>query len=265
MPLENRRSLTIRVSLLSDSPEIRKIRKKIFRPKHSTCYTRWTRTLSSQQAELDFMKYMKSRFTALQESSEDYCVQEFSSGFYDGIDVRETIRNKPLNKIYVRKPAVENCVCYVIDYRLAALSVPVQEPSLKNKPGSIQISLDTRQRFCQTKIFFDKNYPGVSLAAYTGKHYTIGIMVTFVGVKDDPIPMMDELSYSKPLESAVQLGMKYAKQVFVFSDTPGEIPMTSQDKKRIKVLPCAAIPPVIYEKMREFDIDYYRSDNKRGD
>ena len=192
-------------------------------------------------------------------------MQEFSSGFYDGIDVRETIRNKPFNKIYVRKPAVENCVCYVIDYRLAALSAPVQEPSLNRKPGSVQVSLDTRQRFCQTKIFFDKNYPGVSLAAYEGKHYTLGIMVTFVGVKDDPIPMMDELSYSYPLESAVRLGTKYAKQVFVFTDSPEEIAMTVRDKKRVKVLPCAAIPPVIYEKMREFDIDYYRTDDKRGD
>lgn len=167
--------------------------------------------------------------------------------------------------MYIRKPAVENRVCYVTDYRRAALSAPVQEPSLTRKPGSVQISLDTRRRFCQTKIFFDKNYPGVSLAAYEGKHYTLGIMVTFVGIKDDPIPMMDELSYSYPLESAVKLGTKYAKQVFVFTDSPDEITGTYSDKKRVKVLPCAAIPAVIYEKMREFDIDYYRTDDKRGD
>jgi hypothetical protein len=90
-------------------------------------------------------------------------------------------------------------------------------------------------------------------------------MVAFVGIKDDPIPMMNELSYSRPLESAVNLGAKYARQVFVFTDTPKEILLAEPDKKRVKVLPCAAIPPVIYEKMREFDIDYYRSDDKRGD
>ena len=263
LPLGNRRSLTLKVSALYDSPEISKIRKKIFRPTRSVGYFRWTRSLQSQRAELDFMKYMKSRFTALQESSEDYCVEEFSSGMYDGIDVRETIRNKPFNKIFVRKPTLENRVCYVIDYRLAAMSLPVQNASVNKKPGSIQITLDTRTRFCQTKIFFDKNYSGVSLATHEGNHYTIGVMVTFVGIKDDPIPMMDELSYSHPLESAVKLGTKYAKQVFVFSDTPWEI--TKVDKKHVKVLPCAAIPPVIYEKMREFDIDYYRSDDKRGD
>ncbi len=265
MPLGNRRSLRLTVSALYDSPEIGKLRKKIFRPPRTSCYSRWTRTLSSQQAELDFMKYMKSRFTALRESSEDYNVQEFSAGFYDGLDVRETVRNKPFNKIYIRQPAVENCVCYVVDYRLAALSVPERDSPGDKKPGSLQLSLDTRQRFCQTTIFFDKNYPGVSLAAYSGKHYTIGIMVAFVGIKDDPIPMMSELSYSRPLESAVNLGVKYAKQVFAFSDTPGEIRLADPDKKRVKVLPCAAIPPVIYEKMREFDIDYYRSDDKRGD
>jgi hypothetical protein len=265
MPLGNRRSLTLTVSAFYDSPEISKLRRKIFRPPRSSCYCRWTRTLASQQAELDFMKYMKTRFTALQESSEDYCVQEFSSGLYDGIDIRETIRNKPFHKIFVRKPAVENRVCYVVDYRTAALSAPAQKPSLNKKPGSIQVTLDTRTRFCQTTIFFDKYYPGVSLAAQEGKHYTIGVMVTFVGVNDDPIPMMYELSYSNPLESAVRLGTKYAKQVFVFTDSHEEVRQTVPDKKRVKVLPCAAIPPAIYEKMREFDIDYYRSDDKRGD
>jgi hypothetical protein len=211
------------------------------------------------------MKYMKSRFTALQESSEEYCVQEFVSGFYDGVDIRETIRNKPFGKIYVRKPAVENCVSYVIDYRTAAISVMGQEPAVNKKSGSLQISLDNRTRFCKEKIFFDKNYPWVGLVASQHYHYITGVMVAFAGVKDDPIPMMDELSYSRPLESAVKLGTKYAKQVFVFTDSPEEIVMSVPEKKRVKVLPCAAIPPVIYEKLREFDIEYWRSDDKRGD
>jgi hypothetical protein len=208
---------------------------------------------------------MKSRFTALRESSDDYCVQEFSSGFYDGIDIRETIRNKPFNKIYVRKPAVENCVSYVIDYRSAAIPSRVQEPSSNKTSGTIQVSLDNQTRFCQTKIFFDKNYPWVGLSSYSGKHYINGVMVAFAGVNDDPIPMMDELSYSRPLQSAVKLGMKYARQVFVFTDSPEETGISDTNKKRVKVLPCSAIPPVIYEKMREFDIAYYRYDDKRGD
>jgi len=265
LPLGNRRSLTLKVSVFYDSPEISKIRRKIFRQKRATCYSRFTRTLSSIQAELDFMKYMKSRFTALQESSEEYCVQEFVSGFYDGVDIRETIRNKPFGKIYVRKPAVENCVSYVIDYRTAAISVMGQEPAVNKKSGSLQISLDNRTRFCKEKIFFDKNYPWVGLVASQHYHYITGVMVAFAGVKDDPIPMMDELSYSRPLESAVKLGTKYAKQVFVFTDSPEEIVMSVPEKKRVKVLPCAAIPPVIYEKLREFDIEYWRSDDKRGD
>jgi hypothetical protein len=265
MPLGNRRSITLTISSLYDSPETSKIRKKIFPPPRTTYYSRWARTQSSLQAELDFMKYMKSRFTALQDSSEDYCVQEFVSGFHDGIDIRETIRNKPFNKIYVRKPAVENCVSYVIDYRSAAIPAPVKEPSLNKKSGSIQISLDNRSRFCQSKIFFDKNYSWVGLSSYNDKHYINGVMVAFVGVKDDPIPMMDDLSSSRPLESAVNLGKKYAKQVFVFTEAPEEIAMKGPDKKRVQVLPCTAIPPVIYEKMREFDISHYRYDDKRGD
>ncbi|MCK9592364.1 MAG: hypothetical protein M0Q91_10200 [Methanoregula sp.] len=265
IPLGNRRSITLKVSTIYDSWETSRIRKKIFRNLRTTCYHRWARTPASQQAELDFMKYMKSRFTALRESSDDYCVQEFSSGFYDGIDVRETIRNKPFNKIYVRKPAMENRVCYVIDYRSAALPVRVQEPSLNKKSGSIQISLDNRTRFCETKIFFDKNYSAVGLSSYNGKHYINGMIVAFVGIPDDPIPMMDDLSYSRPLESAVNLGIKHAKQVFVFTDSHEDVSIANSDKKRVQVFPCSAIPPAIYEKMREFDIAYFRHENKRGD
>ena len=265
MPLGNRRSLTLTVSSIYDSTETGKIRNKIFRPPRSMYYSRWARTPSSLQAELDFMKYMKSRFTALRESSEDYCVQEFSSGFHDGIDIRETIRNKPFNKIYVRKPAVENCVAYIIDYRTAAIPVHLKEPSSDKKSGSIQISLDNRSRYCRSKIFFDKNYSWVGLSSFYDKHYINGVMVAFAGVNDDPIPMMDELSYSRPLESAVKIGKKYAKQVFVFTNSPEEIAMSISDKKHVQVLPCTAIPPVIYEKMREFDISHYRYDDKRGD
>ena len=265
MPLGNRRSLTLKVSTIRDSWEKRKIRDKIFRKSRTMCYSRWARTPLSLQAELDFMKYMKTRFTALQESSDDYCVQEFSTGFYDGIDIRETIRNKPFHKIYVRYPAVENCVCYVIDYRSAGIPVREKDPSADKKSGSVQVSLDNRTRFCQSKIFFDKNYPWVGLSSYSGKHYVNGVMVAFAGVNKDSIPMMDDLNYSHPLESAVKLGIKHAKQVFVFTDSHEAAGLAGKDKKRVQVLPCAAIPPVIYEKMREFDIAYYRHDDKRGD
>ena len=45
MPLGNRRSLTLTVSAFYDSPAISKLRRKIFRPPRSVCYSRWTRTL----------------------------------------------------------------------------------------------------------------------------------------------------------------------------------------------------------------------------
>jgi hypothetical protein len=90
-------------------------------------------------------------------------------------------------------------------------------------------------------------------------------MVAFAGLKKDPIPIMDELSYSRPLESAVLLGIKYSKQVFVFTDYPKEITADIADLKRVKIFPCSIIPPVIYEKMRSFDILCWRNDDKKGD
>jgi hypothetical protein len=264
-PLASTRYLSIKVSIFNDSPEIRRIRQKIQRSSNSNDYYRFTRSPRSIQAEREFMKYMTCRFTALQKSEDNFEVHEFVSGFYDGIDVRETIRQKPSNRIYIREPVIENQTCYVLDYR----SVPVTDlptgSMISDGPGSFPGPINNRTRFCSSKIFLDKNYPWVGLASSNNNHYTCGMMLAFAGINKDPIPMMDEISYSYPLESAVATGIRHAKQVFVFTDLPNEIQGKFPDKKNIRVLPTSAIPAPIFKKMYEFDIEYKRYDNYRGD
>jgi hypothetical protein len=107
--------------------------------------------------------------------------------------------------------------------------------------------------------------PWVGFAATDKNHYACGIMVAFSGQNRDPIPLMDELSHSRPHQSAVQVGMRYAKQVFVFTDSPGEIDGRIRNKNGIRVLPTSALPAPVFAKMQEFDIVSHRYDNRRGD
>jgi hypothetical protein len=265
LPLGSTRYLTLKVSVFRESPAVARIRKKLLRSSTSVGYSRFTRTPLSIQNERDFMKYMTSHFTAHQTSEENYQVHEFVSGFCNGPDIRETIRNRPFNRIYVKEPAVENRACYIVDYRSAAIGRTRTISSPGKKTTTVQESLDTSTRFCSTKIFLDRNYPWVGLAVTADNHYACGVMVVFAGLTKDPIPLMDELSYLRPLESAVNVGLHYAKQVFVFTDSRGEIEGKFPGKKGIRILPTSAIQPDIFAKMQVFDIVCNRYDNRRGD
>ena len=256
LPLGSIRHLKIHTSVFHESQAIRKIRRKLNRSS-SSGYYRFTRSPHSIQAEREFMNYMKTRFTALQPSEENYSVHEFVSGFCEGLDLRETIQNRPFNRIYVREQAVENRACYVLDYRRVALT---RQGRLSADDKKI-----TTFQFCSSKIFLDKNYPWVGFAATDKNHYSCGVMVAFAGQNLDPVPLMDELRYSHPLESAVHMGMQHAQQVFVFTDSPEEINGKFPHKKSVRVLPTSAIPALVFTKMHEFDIECNRYDNRRGD
>jgi hypothetical protein len=253
-PLASTRNLSLKISVFEDSPYIRRIRQKILRSSASNDHYTFTRLPQSIQAEREFMKYMTSRFTAFQRSEENYQIQEFSGGFCEGIDVRETIRKRPFNKIYVREQSLENRTCYILDYRSFPFNSPSTESTLLRTQDSALLPPDSRSQFCSSKIFLDTNFPWVGLASSENNHYICGLMVAFFGVNKDPIPMMNEISYSNPLESAVAVGLRYAKHLFVFTDFPEEINGKFSDKKNIRILPTATIPAPVFKKMHEFDI-----------
>lgn len=265
-PLGSTRHLLLRTSVFNESFEIRKIRRKLGMSAFSSFgYYRFTRSPPSLTAEQEFMRYMNARFFALQPSEENYIAHEFATGFCEGLDVRETIRNKPFNRIYVRERAMENRACYVMDYRNAPLRGHEDASGNDTKTPSFQKPLDTSTRFCSSTIFLDKYTPWVGFAETDKNHYSCGIMVAFSGQNLDPIPLMDELSRSRPLRSAVQVAMRYAKQVFVFTDIPWEIEERIQKKNGVRILPTRALPSPVFSKMQEFDIVCNRYDNRRGD
>jgi len=80
-----------------------------------------------------------------------------------------------------------------------------------------------------------------------------------------PTKIFDKISYSNPLVSSVNLGMKYSKQVFVFSDHAGELQNPHYPRDRLKIYPLKVLPKTIQDKMRTFDIVGYRYNDRPGD
>ncbi len=116
-----------------------------------------------------------------------------------------------------------------------------------------------------TNIFFDKNYPWIGVALHAGHHYSSRVMMAFLNLPFSPTKIYDKISYSRPLVSSVELGLKYAKQVFVFSDNAQELQNTRYPRDRLKAYPLEVLPPAIRDKMKSFDIVGYRHDDRPGD
>ena len=225
-------------------------------------YYRFTRTDVCQKAELDLVKYLQSQFRSPNLSEREYTPVEFTSGLRNGIDYRQTIRHNHLGRVFVRQPVVENNSCYILDYRSKVDKTQTTE--IEGKHFRFVITT-TQSVGAPTHVFFDKNYPWIGTTLHAGNHYSSNVMVAFMSLPFSPTKIFDQISYSNPLVSSVRLGMKYAKQVFVFSDNAKELQNTHYPPDRLKVYPMEALPQTTRDKMRTFDIVGYRYDDRPGD
>jgi len=219
-------------------------------PIKTNFYNRWTRTDESYQAEREFMRYMTSRFTTSTSSSDTYEPHEYVCGFGDGIDIRETIRNRHVGKLFIREATQQNIPTYVFDYR--------------NKNQESPDSAEKNAMYFD-HIFLDMYHPWIGVTSNQGKHYISGVMVVFSHLDFSPTRIFTDIRSSDPLASAVDIALKYSRSVFVFTDKPGDINMAKLDHSRVKLIPCNAIPRQVREKMSSFDISHYRHDDRPGD
>ena len=263
-PLGSPRSLTIELRLFQDSARIRRMQNRLRQVKGGLGYSRFTRTKESLLAELDLMNYLRSHFVWQRESCEEYSARELVCGLGEGIDIREMVRNRSSGRLYIQEPVKKNTACYVLDYRNAPVA---RSAGNEQQRTGFQTHLATNnsRAYCDHNIFFDKNYPWVGLACETNLHYITGIMVAFSRLDRSPTEIMGYLNRSDPLASAVNLGLKHADFVFAITDAADEITGRVRDRHRVKIMPCSALPPHIYAKMREFDLECWRQDNRRGD
>ncbi len=226
--------------------EIPSINERITRDRRRTkWYSRWTRTDESYQAERDFIAYLGTRYTALSPSDEDFTAHEYRCGLCEGFDIRETVRNRATGVPYVREKALVNTAAYVLDYR--------------------GVNRKTEGTRFPDPIFLDKYYAWIGLTQSSRYHYDSGVMVGFSNLGFSPTLIFTNLDSSKPLMSSVGIALKYAKNVFVFTDVPQEIVCRQRDLSRLKILSFGTIPRHVSEKMRSFDIIGYRHDDRPGD
>lgn len=243
-PLENDDVLAI-IRVLNDNPVIIDYDDRIRgRTGH---YYRWTRTDESYRAELEFMRYMTSHFTIPATPSNNYEAHELVCGFGEGIDIRETIRNRHIGKMYVREEVRQNIPTYVFDYR------------------SLHEKLVQGKKMFPIHIFMDKYHPWIGIASSMDKHHISRVMVAFPHLDFSPTKIFGDIRTSDQLGSAVDIALKYSNSVLVFTDSPGEINWKAADRSRLKTFPCRAIPGSILELMATFDIDNYRYDDCPGD
>jgi len=243
-PLENDDILAV-LRVLNDNPVIIDYDDRILR--RTGHYHRWTRTDESYRAELEFMRYVTSHFILPTISSDSYEPYELVCGFGEGIDIRETIRNRHINKLYIREQVRQNIPTYVFDYR------------------GLHEKLVQGKKMFPNHIFMDKYYPWIGIASTRDKHHISRVMVAFPHLDFSPTKIFGDIWTSDPLRSAVDIALKYSTSVLVFTDSPDEIDWKAADHSRVKTLPCSAIPRNILELMATFDIDHYRSDDSPGD
>ncbi len=261
-PLSEVRVLSLRSAVL-DRP-LRPLNPKSKNTWSSSSYARFTRTKQCLQAELDLVKYLRSHFGAPTISERESIPVEFTCGLRNGIDYRQTIRNQYRSRIYVRQPVLENTSCYVLDYRSGE---ETKKPPATEVPGTrfrLAIINDASEGY-PTHIFLDKQYPWIGTARHVGNHYVAKVMMAFMSLPFSPTKIYEKISYSDPLPSAVNLGMRHAKRVVVFTDRPYDLRTNRRQKQRLDVYPLQALPVKIREKMKTFDIVGYRYDDKPGD
>jgi hypothetical protein len=252
----NLKSVVVNKPVRSINPRSRK------RKSSSSDYYRFTRTNRCLKAELDLMKYVTSLFRSSNISEHETMPVAFTCGFQKGIDYRQTIRHHHFGRVFVKQPVHENNSCYIFDFR-----TPEDKSQTTDNGGKRFrfVMTKTQSEGVPTHVFFDKNYPWVGVTLHAGNHYSSKLMMAFMSLPFSPTKIYDKISYSNPLVSSIDLGMKYAKLVFVFSNNAGELKRNHYPHDRLKVYPLKVLPKTIQEKMRSFDIVGYRYNDRPGD
>ena len=205
------------------------------------------RDRESLENEVHFMQYMTPRFTALRPSATETETHEFTSGFQEGLDLREILRNGDLSKLYVREAVMEHAASYVLDLRDACLARVAK---------TVGDDTDVRKAFLNSAIYVtvsrNSPYKGVGICFDEDTRLTPYVLVTL----PSPTKPLEEsalaLSKKEPLPSAVKVALDQSPFVFVFTDNPQEIDCTEPTMGRVRVLPLDVIPRAQRQRMIDF-------------
>ena len=220
-------------------------------------YNRWRRTPASYRAEREFTQYVLSRFPPGSTSDRDWHPVEYHTSLELGVDLRECLRNRHLDRVYVRSPDAGGDACYVFDYRgyvsRGSAGAPRQKTVMPAEDG------------CLSPFFFDRYLEWAGLGVENRMHYDSAILAMFTTLAAPVTGFFSTLDRGNPLSSAVSLGLRHGGRVIVFTDRPEELESSVMKSGRVTRRPLGAIPIPVLDRMAAFDIHSYRHEDTRGD
>lgn len=185
----------------------------------------FSRTDASMLDESDFMRYLESHYFAPAGSGE-YAAEEFVSGMKDGIDVRESLRHGPMNKVFVKEQVSRNSATYVMDYG--------GEPDWR--------------------AYFGTRHAFVGAARHGPDREEWVTFTAFAQAPENVKDLLASIDLAQPLVSCIDLALRFSQTVFVFSANPG-IPLYYHDRvHQVRVIDPERIPKATRERMRWFYI-----------
>ncbi|WP_321421352.1 hypothetical protein [uncultured Methanobacterium sp.] len=206
--------------------------KKRKRDSHGRFFRRFKRTPDCFKKERVFVNYLRNNYFHLVPSGE-FEVEEFQCGLSDGIDIRQSLRYRFNDKIFVKNDKMINNTAYVVDFGGAP----------------------------NTSIFFDSQHNCVGTATNNSQDdgSCWNCMVVFPDTLEVEVSsLLYSVSYHNTRESCVELAAQYSDYVYVFSSSKAEI--AENKHNNVKYLPLERIPQNIRDEMRCFKMKWYDSE-----
>ena len=209
---------------------------------------RWVpfyRNQESRENEVVFIQYMTSHFTATRPSPSETETREFTSGFGEGLDLREMLRNGDPSTVYVREAVREHAASFVLDLREACLA------RVQAVAGP---DADVHAAFLSSAIHVtvESGYPAVGICYDEEVRLTPYVLATLPTATRPLRELALKVVKRRPLSSAVAVALDQSPFVFVFTDHSDEFIVDEADRRRLRILPLDTIPQAHLQRMLGF-------------
>lgn len=179
-----------------------------------------------KKTEKIFVNYLRNNYFHLVNSGE-FEVDEFQCGLGDGIDIRQSLRYRFMDKIFVKNEQMINNTSYIIDFGGEADST----------------------------IFFDTQYNGLGTASSYPQNdgfcwNCLLLLPDFLNVEVSSL--LYRINCFQAMHSCLDVAIQYSDFVYVFTNSE----VTSTLPTHVKILPLDKIPQNLLNQMRCFDIEW---------
>jgi hypothetical protein len=188
--------------------------------------TKFDRTPASLRSEREFMRFLSSTFVT-QDATGEYSSTPFSCGLENGIDVRETVQHRAdgSQRIYVRRREPSNDAAYVFYFG--------GDPTWS--------------------VYFDRQASMVGTAWREGDRFTMVSLVAFTRILPTG-SIYHELDIGDPLGSALDVALKYARSVYLFTYDRADLAIRRPATGRVRWVDLASLPGSVRKKVLSYEV-----------